>query len=511
MRSPLHFLSILAAAAAVSLSAVAAPSTPHPKSQFIDNGENADENDAETRANPKMDDEPSDAYNAPRRYSFINTDANRIIMNGHSWENLTRKFDMAADGRATVSVVHIGDSHLQPDGSSGRVRRYLQKAYGNAGRGLMIPYRVAGTNQPLDYRISTSSPVTSAKLMRMPWPTMMGFTGIAVHPDVSSPSFSLKGPEPFRELRVYADREVELSSATANGQKVQFIWHPMHWGGIAVFPHPVNDLSLSFNSRGATFYGFDSRRLPSANISAESEDDASEVRNPGVVYHSIGNNGAAYSSYSSIGNYGEKIAPLKPDLAIIALGTNEAFGRTSDAAMYSQIDRLVSEVRRENPGCEILLVTPSECQRSVYTTKRTGRRRRRTSRIRSYAVNENVARMRNIILRYGREKSVPVYDFYEVAGGKGSSAKWLSNRLLSSDRIHRTWNGYYLEGDLLYAAIANALGQSELRLPSLAPTPVVDRAKVKPSTRRLKSSKYKSKKSSRKASRSSKPRKSSRR
>jgi hypothetical protein len=65
--------------------------------------------------------------------------------------------------------------------------------------------------------------------------------------------------------------------------------------------------------------------------------------------------------------------------------------------------------------------------------------------------------MRNVILKYGADKQIAVYDFYDVAGGAGSSAKWLQNRLLSSDRIHRTWAGYALEGELLYHALSDAL------------------------------------------------------
>lgn len=451
----------------------------HVQAQTISQSEmlgNDQTTDSEIRINPTMSQEVDSVGGGTQRYTFINLDANRIIMNGHSWDALAEKFRDAAEGKATVSVVHIGDSHVQPDGNTGRVRQYLQADYGNAGRGLMIPYRIAGTNQPLDYRISTTSPTTCAKLMRMPWPVAMGFTGIAVHPDINSATFSIEAPEAFGELRIYADGELTLTKVETEAGTVDFEWEGTKWGGIARLAAPAKNISLQLNTHGATIYGFDSRHQHSVS---DTDTDVQTVANPGVLYHSIGNNGAAYSSYSSIGNYGRMLTPLTPDLVVLALGTNEAFGRTTDATMYSHIDNLVSEICKENPGVEVLLVTPSECQRSVYTSTRRGKKRR-SKRRRSYAVNENVDRLRRVILRYGEEKGVPVYDFYEVAGGQGSSAKWLSSNLMSADRIHRTWNGYYLEGELFYTALARALGNTELQVPSLIPTVSASKSDIKP-------------------------------
>jgi hypothetical protein len=52
--------------------------------------------------------------------------------------------------RPRVSVVHIGDSHIQADWFTGYVRRALQRRFGRAGRGLVFPYRAAGTHGPAE-------------------------------------------------------------------------------------------------------------------------------------------------------------------------------------------------------------------------------------------------------------------------------------------------------------------------------------------------------------------------
>ena len=78
--------------------------------------------------------------------------------------------------------------------------------------------------------------------------------------------------------------------------------------------------------------------------------------NNGVLYHSIGNNGAAYSSYNSLPKFGESIANLRPDLVILALGTNEAFGKVNEAAFEAQIETTIKSIRSQSPDVKFLNV-----------------------------------------------------------------------------------------------------------------------------------------------------------
>lgn len=405
--------------------------------------------ETETRIAPEMENptvtDSGIGHDSYARYRFLNLAANRIQLNGRDWSRMSRILDAAGRGDTTFTVVHIGDSHIQADGNTGRVRRNIQQRYGNAGRGLMAPLRIAGTNQPVDFKFTTTAPVTRATLMRMPWATAVGFTGIAVQPDSRVAPFMLSTDQPFDVLRIYGRGEFDVTDVNGGAE---FTWTHTPYGGEIVLDRPVMKLDFDITGTGYRIFGVDARMKDAA----------------GVLYHNIGNNGATYGTYSLVGEVGAGVKGLGPKLVIISLGTNEAFGRTSDESMYNQIDRLVREIRETNPQAEILLTTPSECQRSVVTRKRVARKRRkgrkrryRTVRTRSYTVNTNVARMRDVILRYGRDNNIPTYDFYEVAGGKGSSARWLGNGLLSRDRIHRTWSGYYLEGELLSDALLKAL------------------------------------------------------
>lgn len=406
-------------------------------------GSFAQENDdVDIRLNPEIEDvQSSPASVNIRNYPFINRSANHIDMNGHSWTGLKNKLDEIGEGR-TFSIVHIGDSHIQAEGNTSQIRKHLQKTYGDAGRGLIIPFRLAGTNQPLDYRLSSTHSMASAKLLKTPWSTSMGFTGISLAAPSSPFTLTLSNEQSFNNFIILGKGNINVTAVTTDGQHIDF--HEKHepYGTKVSIERQVKSVAITIFAPGANIFGIYLRNGKN-----------------GILYNAIGNNGAAYISYNQIPDFGKSLEVLHPDLVIISLGTNEAFGRMSDATFYNSIKTLVDDISENNHGAEILLTTPSECQRSVWTRVRSGRKKRRRSRrIRSYAVNQNVARMASVIRRFGKENHIPVYDFYEVAGGQGASAKWLNSRLLAGDRIHRTWTGYHLEGDLLHEALIKAFG-----------------------------------------------------
>ena len=66
-------------------------------------------------------------------------------------------------------------------------------------------------------------------------------------------------------------------------------------------------------------------------------------------------------------------------------------------------------------------------------------------------------RLRDVILRVAEEEKLPVYDFYVVAGGRGSSDKWFNDQYLNRDHIHLTRAGYTLQGHLFTEALEEAL------------------------------------------------------
>ncbi|MDE5800352.1 MAG: hypothetical protein K2H74_04955 [Paramuribaculum sp.] len=405
-----------------------------------------DEEERDIRENPIIEGDEDDwVIVSP---DFINRNKNHIIFNGADWSAL--RSALAKSASVPFSIVHIGDSHLQADIATGEVRNLLQFDYGNAGRGLITPLKISGTNEPTDFFFTSTNSWTPALLMKSSWPHAMGFSGVSISPGKLSSNFTVATSEkedinPFSSLIVFHGGQFFVTSvADADGNSIPFVATPSKDYTLIELTQDVTSAQVFFDSAGdLTLYG--------VSLSGN---------RPGIFYHTIGNNGAAYCTYNRIGNVGAGINALDPNLVIISLGTNDAFGRFDARALTSEIDKLVSNIRKANPDAQILLVTPMECQKKVVTTvKKKGRgkkKRSRTVKVRGFAVNSNVEKIRDVIMDYGKAHNIAVYDWYTVAGGDGASAKWLNDGLYGHDRVHHTRKGYHLQGELMYEALTDA-------------------------------------------------------
>lgn len=363
-------------------------------------------------------------------YPFLDESKNVITLNGADWSMVS----MAAgetDDRA-LRIVHIGDSHIQADMATGITRRLLQQRFGSTGRGLIAPLKIAGTNEPRDYIFKSNSSFQCEKLLAHDWTMPMGFTGVSISPEQQEFDFTVSAHEAFERIYIY------YTGSSLNVLSVQYDGSPLVYasndglGCLEVgLPFPCEEVSLILSSFGdMTIHGME---LTSDVV--------------GVAYHTIGINGATYSNYNRIPEFGRSIAMLEPQLIILSLGTNEAFGRLEREEFLSSLDALVSELRNTNPEACILLTTPSECHR---------RQRRRKKSV--FTVNDNVAKVRDMILNYGKTNNIAVYDWYAAAGGGGSSEKWVKAGLFSRDHIHCSLTGYEVEGQMVYNALINSFG-----------------------------------------------------
>src|SRR3954465_12415254 len=71
------------------------------------------------------------------KYPFVTTVFNRIFNNAPLDSFYAKLSRLKESGKGVVSIVHIGDSHIQADFLSGIVRESMQSFFGNAGRGMV--------------------------------------------------------------------------------------------------------------------------------------------------------------------------------------------------------------------------------------------------------------------------------------------------------------------------------------------------------------------------------------
>lgn len=377
------------------------------------------------------------------KYSFLQIEKNTISLNGSDWSGVSRRYRAAEDGDTTFTVVYLGDSHIQADFGGAVLRERLADAVGSAGRGLIIPFKMAGTNQPIDYNITTDSPIKSSRLLKQPWTVDMMFTGIAIEPQGSDLRLDVNCGEPFDRIRLlYGGTKPAVSGITSNGQEVRYINEA---DGTIYLDEPVTQVKLRLATQSDFVMGG----------MVLSKADA------GTFVHSIGNNGATYATYNMISKLGDGIRELSPDLIIVALGTNEAFGTLDTQVMRKQVDTLVTGLQRANPQSAVLLVTPSECLRKRYRWRR-GRRR-----VVGTTVNTKIKTARDVIREYAQSHNVALYDAYSVFGGAGAASKMKAAHVLGADGVHFTSEGYRLQGSLIADAIlAQVAGDVEYRKPT---------------------------------------------
>lgn len=338
---------------------------------------------------------------------FINTSANKIEDDLPLFRHGLERLGEGAD--TVVHIVHIGDSHIQAEFVTCRLRALLQERYGDAGRGLTVPLRLAGTNQSHDFSYNLTSgadapsPVQT-RLLKFPWPLHPGFTGIAVqYPEAQTVTLSVPGHK-FDRMKVY----------TSSGER-----------------------ELTFSPTDSASFGIDAGETLYGTLTTNGHS--------GVIYSAIGNNGACFTDYSLIDGFPKSVASLHPDLLILSMGTNEGFSTMTDEEIRRSVRNLIRSLQANSPGSEILVLAPMECQKN--------RNHGHKPLSPYFDINTRVAEARAIIVDEARNCGVAVWDFYPIAGGEGASTHWLDAGFMNKDRIHLLRPGYELEAQLLYDAL----------------------------------------------------------
>ena len=68
----------------------------------------------------------------------------------------------------------------------------------------------------------------------------------------------------------------------------------------------------------------------------------------------------------------------------------------------------------------------------------------------------NIVLARNTIVKYATDNQLAYWDLFSITGGKGSAQTWRKHKLIQSDGIHFTQDGYEFMGELLFEAMYNA-------------------------------------------------------
>ncbi|GHU64397.1 hypothetical protein FACS1894123_08980 [Bacteroidia bacterium] len=362
-----------------------------------------------------------------------------------------QKFDsLYVFGTGKINILHIGGSHIQADFLSNQVRRNLDdinRGY-KPSRGYIFPFNIAKTNNPVNYTVKYKGIWNSVRIVQRNREIPVGMGGIAVY---------TKDPE----AEIMVNLNVDESDIRWNFNELQLIGYAdedsedvkpvLKYGDSFIearydsitktyrysLPKSADAFTICIRQDGTkphTFYlhGF----LP------QNDEE-------GIVYHSIGLNGASVNSYLQCEYFEDELSLIQPDLVVFEIGVNDATGRDfREETFIDNYNLLIEKIQRISPECTFIFITNND------SYKRISRRK--------YAVNKNGLVAQKAFFRLAEMHKGGVWDLFSVMGGLGSMQKWEKTGLARIDKVHFTREGYTLIGNLFYNALMNYYLKNEI-------------------------------------------------
>jgi len=380
------------------------------------------------------------------KYKFLKLELNRIENDSLSMAAFYAKLEAEKKSHnKKVSIIHIGDSHLQADFFSGEVRKLLQGEFGNAGRGLMFPFKLANTNGTNNFRSSTNVKWDSKRNVMLNNPMPIGVCGITIRTKDPKAAINLNIYDSdsicyaFNKLTLFHDQsafEYDYFVCDSSGYVVGYINSCIKKG-----PAFVSEVQLDTMLHQCTIVAY---RRDSSQSQAEIYGILLENGDGGILYNTIGVNGAQFSDYNASIYFQDQLVALQPDLIIISLGTNDAYNAPFKKENFEyNVETLITSIKNRNPNTAILLTTPADSYRR-YKYK-----------------NPDMQTASEMLKDYCVKNNIAYWDFHSIMGGLNSVASWYKAGLSQYDRVHFTKAGYELQAKLFYDAIEKGLKKYE--------------------------------------------------
>lgn len=373
-----------------------------------------------------------------KKYSFVKYELNSYhIYDTIAYNRLFDKLSQVAfKGNNKVSIVHIGDSHLQADFLSGSFRKKLQTFFLGSigGRGFIFPYKVAQTNNPLSYKVRSTGKWGNCKNIESKPFCELGLSGMAVTTADSNATITISINDPnmksydFDRLMVFHEFGKDYFSPKIINNSLKSI-KPFSNKGYTLFEFNTNIKKVTI---GISSTSKEQNKFTLHGLNFDSNDS-------GIIYHTIGVNGAKIESYLKCKHFTSHLSALNPDWIIVSLGTNDSYTNTFDTvALKSNMDKIITSLITATPNAAILFTTPGD------------------NRIRKVELNDNVEIVSNIIKNKITEYRLSYWDFNSIMGGKGSIDYWYYEGLSHTDYLHYSKKGYLFKSQLMFNAFLKA-------------------------------------------------------
>ncbi|MDX2154157.1 MAG: GDSL-type esterase/lipase family protein [Bryobacteraceae bacterium] len=180
-----------------------------------------------------------------------------------------------------------------------------------------------------------------------------------------------------------------------------------------------------------------------------------EKEGPGIVYSSLGLNGAYVSVLARFfdgQHWAEQLKHHRPHLVIINYGTNESMYQDFIDKVYSkELGTVITRVREAVPDASLLIMSPMDRGR-----------RDSSGGITTVPLLPRLVAMQE---RLAAEQGVAFFNTFQAMGGPGTMGKWYAAepRLVGADFIHPMPAGARIVGNLLYKALLDGYNKYKLK------------------------------------------------
>ncbi|KFF05147.1 peptidoglycan-binding protein [Flavobacterium reichenbachii] len=424
------------------------------------------------------------------------------IYNAKVLENFFQKLKSnESQKNEKINIVHIGDSHIQGDLMTNEIRKKLQQKFGNGGRGLVFPYQLAKTNGSYNERFRSNKAWESYRNIYPFKNNPIGLSGIGLWREDGGFVMEMNIKDPaykFNSIKIITPHNKDMFdlavSSKANSIQTterKVITHKIKKGEalstiadkynvsvteirrdnhlksnairagrilkIATNETKAKTVSISefvslnlesdafchyYNSEKALDRIFLIPNKLSSNYELNGlilEKDA-----PGLIYSSIGVNGAKFSDYNKYPLFFEQLKALHPDLLVFSLGTNESYEKLESGNYIKRLREFISNIKEQGINVPIIVMTPPP---SLL-------RKKPNTYINDYAKD---------ILEISQKDGFAVWDLYDEFGGLSGIKLLKTQGLIGPDWVHYSKKGYEKQGNLFTEAFLKAYDNFKLK------------------------------------------------
>ncbi len=353
--------------------------------------------------------------------------------------------DAAGRKDVKVRIFHYGDSPTTADLITADARELLQKQFGDAGHGFCLVAKPWAWYQHNGLVIKgdgwTIDPAHQSALRD----GMFGIGGVSFRGATGAVS--------------------TIRMTKAKHSRIEIAYLKQAYGGVLQVEAAGKVIGKVTTTSAEEGSGFASFPVPPEAGSITLRGMSGQVRifgvvlerkDPGVVYHSLGINGASSITLSRAfdeKHWRQQLLHYQPDLVIVNYGTNEStYADWVDRASERELREVIRRVRAALPETPVLIMSPMD----------------RGQRMASGGIGTmpTIPRLVAIQERVALETGCAFFNTFAAMGGIGTMGRWYEAepRLVGADFIHPMPAGARIVGSLLYKGLFDGYNRYKLRI-----------------------------------------------